>query len=151
MVTNYSPINDGIDHVNIYSKGATRLGRMLSNFTKVTIEVPDDGVFDSIEAYWYWLSTGCMHDVLRKQYGPSAKALGRTFPKVHCPNFQERICKALDIKLAKVPNLFSTLQACKLPLTHYYYYGTVDNPKVIHPKDVDWLLDFFKEKQTCLM
>jgi hypothetical protein len=35
MMPEYTdPTTDGIDHINIYSKGYTKLGRLLSNFTK---------------------------------------------------------------------------------------------------------------------
>lgn len=45
---------DGVDHINIYSKGKTSLGRFLSNFAQADIET-EDGNFASIEGYWYWL------------------------------------------------------------------------------------------------
>ncbi len=46
---------DGVDHINIYSKGKTSLGRFLSNFVQADIET-EDGDFASVEGYWYWLT-----------------------------------------------------------------------------------------------
>jgi hypothetical protein len=47
----YKSKDDGITHINIYSKGKTELGRWLSNFTYHPIET-EDGKFDSVEGYW---------------------------------------------------------------------------------------------------
>ena len=49
------PTEDGITHINIYSKGQTELGKMLSNFAKFPIQTVD-GNFMSVEGYWYFLS-----------------------------------------------------------------------------------------------
>ena len=60
----FTPSTDGIDHINIYSKGKTSLGRWLSNFAKSPIET-EDGHFDSIEGYWYWYWLSSKDDTLR--------------------------------------------------------------------------------------
>jgi hypothetical protein len=39
---------DGIDHINVYSKGKTPLSRFLSNFAEADLET-EDGNFASIE------------------------------------------------------------------------------------------------------
>ena len=49
-----TPQNDGITHINVYSKGKTTLGRWLTNFAHTPIDTID-GHFESIEGYWYWL------------------------------------------------------------------------------------------------
>ncbi len=66
---------DGITHINIYSKGKTELGRLMSNFALSPFSVPQHGEFKSIEGYWYWLSTG--DESLRDLYGYEAKKAGR--------------------------------------------------------------------------
>ena len=48
----FLPAEDGITHVNVYSRGLTTLGRWLSNFAHCPIET-EDGPFASIEGYWY--------------------------------------------------------------------------------------------------
>ena len=47
--------DDGVTHINVYSKGTTALGRALSNFAHIPFMVVPNGRFESIEAYWYWL------------------------------------------------------------------------------------------------
>ena len=51
---NYNPIEDGITHLNLYSKANTELGRFCSHFSYSPIET-EDGHFDSMEGYWGWL------------------------------------------------------------------------------------------------
>lgn len=71
----YSSKTDGLDHINIYSKGKTILGKYLSHFTKVKIRTIYHGTFLSVEGYWYWLLT--RNDNLRSLYGFEAKKVRR--------------------------------------------------------------------------
>lgn len=68
------PNEDGVTHINIYSQGKTELGRMLSNFYKCRIDTKD-GVFNSVEGYWYWLGIeDCKEkDALKTLSGYQAK------------------------------------------------------------------------------
>lgn len=49
-----NPELDGIDHINVYSQGKTKLGRLLSNFANTPFEIPGLGRFQSVESYWYY-------------------------------------------------------------------------------------------------
>lgn len=59
----YESVNDGVDHINIYSKGKTTLGRCLSNFANLGVdfalgdleEFADYGKFATLEGLWYYL------------------------------------------------------------------------------------------------
>jgi hypothetical protein len=75
--TSLVPSEDGIGHINVYSKAKTKLGRELSNFSFSPFTHPEDGKFNSIEGYWYWL--GCKQEKLRKVWGYAAKRLGREY------------------------------------------------------------------------
>ena len=48
------PMNDGVDHINVYSKGATELGRFLTNMNNIPVNTKH-GRFQSVEGYWHWL------------------------------------------------------------------------------------------------
>lgn len=48
----FEPKNDGIDHINVYSGGATELGRLLTNFAHTPFE-NEYGKFESVEGFWY--------------------------------------------------------------------------------------------------
>lgn len=43
----FHPKTDGVDHINIYSRGRTPLGQALSNFAHTPFEHPKDGKFAS--------------------------------------------------------------------------------------------------------
>jgi len=137
-----NPDNDGVDHINIYSKGRTPLGRMLSNFAHIIFYHPKHGVFASVEAYWYWLATGMKHDGLRRLYGASAKSAGiRELPvKMADEEFRRHICDALTLKVAQNLQLAKALSVSTLPLRHYYAYGAC-KPAVHENKKHQWQLD----------
>lgn len=131
------PNKDGIDHINIYSKGKTELGRFLTNFSRTLIKT-EDGYFSSVEGYWYWLS--CPDERLRTVHGFEAKKLGRELGAKDWSNditFKDKIKKAIDYKLKMHCEFKDELQNCRLPLKHYYVYGN----KIIEPKDGQWILD----------
>lgn len=136
----HNPENDGVDHINVYSKAKTNLGRWLSNFALQPITT-EDGPFDSIEGYWYWLN--CNHkekDKLRAVSGWEAKQLGRRLGAKdwnHTDLFKNKIRKAISIKLSCDKKLLDELKKSVLPLAHYYVYGD----KVVEVKEAQWILD----------
>jgi hypothetical protein len=135
---------DGIDHINVYSKGRTELGRFLTNFAYCPI-VTEDGPFNSIEGYWGWLGlseNNPVREQLRTLYGWQAKKLKDDQYKNGDPgrfdeNFEAKIAKAVLLKMHtdKAKNILRQNQALlDLPLEHYYCFGPDDNPKVIDVK-----------------
>ena len=146
----HNPSNDGIDHVNVYSRGNTRLGRYLSNFFAMDPPIEtEDGSFVSIEGYWYWLSvdpTNPRREELRTASGSSAKALGRRlrgndWPEV--PRFQEKICSAIRTKILISPGCMEQLSQNRLPFAHYYVMGG----EVREPKEGKWILQCILDVQ----
>lgn len=142
----YEPKNDGIDHINTYSKGHTLLGRMLSNFYRSPFRHPEHGAFASVEAFWYYLGTGSVHEALRPLSGYDAKKLGQTLPKVPMDGalFISKIVEAIDCKIANNASIQAELRKTDLPFTHYYYYGDIQNPKVVPLDQYRWMLDTFE-------
>lgn len=131
----FNPAEDGVTHINVYSKGATPLGRLLSNFARTPLHLPD-GPFASLEGYWYWLGVQAPHgEPLREVSGATAKQLGRTlrerYPAPELPDFQQRITTAMTIKVAQHADLRKQLEQSTLPFAHYYYYGSPTNAKVV--------------------
>jgi hypothetical protein len=112
---------EGIDHINAYSKSTLLLGRQLSNFERSPVNLPEDGYFESLEAYWYWLHT---HDEsLRSLHGIEAKTEGQKSRKRHsipCPNFEDKFKKAMECKLKQNLAILHALKESSLPITHYY-------------------------------
>lgn len=137
-----NPEDDGKRHINVYSQGNTRLGRMMSNFYRQHIETSDNGYFSSIEGYWYWLQTSHGdRDELRDMHGASAKETGRRWRKSHPRpwdnQFRLKIFQAMLIKVRTNLSLFQLLKENELPFHHYY----VDKGKIIEANpENDWIL-----------
>lgn len=132
---------DGISHINVYSKGKTELGRWLSNFTKSPINT-EDGSFNSIEGYWYWLSS--KDDHLRQLSGFSAKEYGRKIGAndwLEDEEFFIKIKKAIKIKLETFPEQKKKFKESTLPFTHYYLYGD----KVVNVPKAKWIIDYLTD------
>ena len=148
---------DGIDHINIYSKGKTPLGKFLSNFAYAEIET-EDGEFVSVEGYWYWLLCGSdpktatkEREGLRLVFGFDAKNLGRKILEAQDSlderkvdsetDFQRKIKAAIKFKIDNNPKYKSELAKCTLPFEHYYvFYG-----KVKEPTSHRWIIDYLDE------
>ncbi len=142
-----NPANDGIDHINLYSKGKTELGRFLSNFTKSPIDLPE-GTFASIEGYWYWLATDHPDkDKLRTLYGYQAKKVGRELGApdwIDTEEFRQKIKHAIVLKLLANEKYHTQLVNTTVPFTHYYVYGD----KVVDVPKAKWMLDFLEQLRT---
>lgn len=134
------PSEDGITHINVYSKAETELGRFLSNFSHTPIRL-SDGKFESLEGYWYWLKT--QDDKLRSMIGYEAKQYGRTLPIVHSGIDKSRFKKALKVKINNNREWLAnnTLwNDLSLPLTHYYVY----DDRVVDAGS-EWMLDILEQ------
>jgi hypothetical protein len=142
------PTKDGIDHINIYSKGNTDLGRLLSNFAWSPIEI-EDGKFNSLEGYWYWLLSDkdAKAEPLRKLYGYKAKEYGRQIKVRDWPRNDEKIAfrlrfmRAMRAKIEQQPHLAQMLAQCTLPFEHYYVY----NGKASKVPGCKWMLGYWDQ------
>ncbi len=114
------PKEDRISHINVYSKSTTELGRKLTNFARMTTPTANDGVFASVEAYWYWLGVAANNpkrETLRHTYGFRAKELGR---ELGAPDWQDgedfraAICATIESKIRANPDLRSALASSTL-------------------------------------
>lgn len=110
---------DGVNCINVYSKAFTPIGVFYSNFSHTPF-VCEDGEFASIEAYWYWIKTDGKSP--RNTYGYDAKIKGKSFPSVN-DIVQDKIRRAIDIKLKNNLQLIYSQDDFSLPLVHYYDYG----------------------------
>lgn len=141
---------DGIDHINVYSKGKTELGRLLTNFSNVGFYHPGFGKFASVEGFWYWAATGMKHDQLRNLVGFKAKEEGRKHPKVQNDSFHQHIEEAIRFKIEQDPDLFNKFIESTLPFAHYYVYGNYPNFKAIEDASSVWLCYYLEKLRTQL-
>lgn len=148
---------DGIEHINIYSKGKTLLGRKLSNFAFSPFNHPVYGPFNSIEGFWFflkcYLSHGDSHEELRSLDGYLAKKrgtelLGETTENVSLrKEFQEEIILAIKLKLKQNRDILNLLVDSSLPLEHYYVFKGKTNFAKDLP-EYRWIVDAIEEIRT---
>lgn len=128
----YDPREDGITHINIYSKAQTTLGRALSNWTPCTINT-SIGQFRSIEGLIFYL--GSFDERLRDVVGFEAKQLGEQLDRgIRLPEdvFRRIVTEGMYSKIEHLtPEFQKQFKFSKLPFTHYYTYGNkvIDIPK----------------------
>ena len=123
MSVDYYIEGDGSTHINVYSRGKTDVGKMLSNFYNCNIETPD-GRFKSIEGYWFWLQ--CRDDELKDMWGVEAKKYG----EYHClgfmkpDDFEQKIKIATFNKIMHNGHIKNALLEVdvNIPFVHYYVY-----------------------------
>lgn len=136
------PSKDGIDHINIYSKGNTQIGRRLSNFAHTPFTHPVHGKFNSVEGFIYWL--GSRDDSLRHKFGFEAKKYGQIADKnirLDDEVFKIEIKTAIRCKLTQNPGLKFMFKNDPRPLKHYYVYGN----KVVTIPKWDWIVHYLED------
>lgn len=117
------PDKDGVEYINIWTKGKTELGRNLTNLAPISFTHPEHGKFATLEGYWYWLATGKCNDQFKTLSGYEAKQLGKTLPKVPNPTFIAEFTRGMLLRLNQNGVLARDLRASTLPLKHFYNYG----------------------------
>lgn len=141
----FEPENDGIDHINIYSKGKTKLGQLLSNFAETPFEYPPFGKFNSVEGFWYWYFSGMKHDELKVLSGFAAKQTGRSYITDHheiTDTDKEIVLEAIRCKLRQNKYILDMLVDNNLPLVHYYcYVDSNGGYKIIDKPEFNWIID----------
>ena len=144
-----NPEKDGVEFINMYSKAKTSMGRMISNFYHFPIET-EDGHFESVEGYWYWLSlpVNKKTEIMRRLYGYKAKQTGRELRQEYGEEnlrfddrFEEKILAAIRYKVERNKNLIKDKYK-DLPIIHYY---TFDGKVFDVTEDFPWLVNGITE------
>lgn len=141
------PSLDGVQHINVWSRGVTQLGRNLSNFAHTPFTHPAYGPFESMEAYWYWIATGMQHDSLRGLWGIAAKRVGKVLERVPVENFEALICEGLYYKTIQTPTLCQQMVFSELPFYHYYWFGHLehDRYKLVVPASGEFQMTYLED------
>lgn len=148
----FDPKEDGVTHINVWSKGKTELGRLLSNFAHTPISHDEYGHFASIEGLWYWLSLGKRHEELRKLFGYEAKKHGQLLryedskdifkSELSEKAFELEIKRAILMKIEQNDRLRELLKVSTLPLAHYYVWGDGEKVKITNPTEYAWTYQY---------
>lgn len=152
-----NPTLDGVEHINIYSRGHTELGRMLSNLYDRDFIVDGYGSFRSMEGFWHYYLTGCQFDEFRLASGHGSKRIGKTVKEFRIDTrgnmeleHQEVILSAIRCKLRQHRDIRILLAESTLPFEHYYYYGQPDKATVINQPQYGWMLAEFDRLRKLL-
>lgn len=129
------PEDDGVSHINMYSRGMTEAGRALSHFSNYPVEHPEFGTFATLEGAWMWLSFGKRYDQFKEYDGLKAKMMSITLRKVgrkrvYSETFVEDIEQLSRLRVEQNPGLKELLlQEPHLPFEHYYCHnGVISDP-----------------------
>lgn len=133
---------DGINCINIYSKGETALGRSLSNFSDCNINI-SLGYFRTIEGLIFYLQS--FDERFRILNGPECKNLSKQLDrtKVIIPEniFKRFIIEAMYSKINTDPDLKCAIKDSELKFVHYYsYFGN----KIYIP-EWDWQIQIWEK------
>jgi hypothetical protein len=143
--------NDSIDHINVYTRGRTRLGRAMSNLSDCNIDHPRHGLFRTLEGLWYYLKTGSNDDWYRLMSGYDCRKRGKTGTTVWNTNFHRDFKIGMVLKILSNPLLMEELKESTLPFTHYYFFGkTPDKLKLMVPKGHEWQMEFWESMRRQL-
>ncbi|MCK9616163.1 MAG: hypothetical protein M0R48_11845 [Candidatus Omnitrophica bacterium] len=154
LILNYGPLTDGVTHINIYTKGKTKLGRDLTNLSRHGFEMKEYGRFECVEGFWYYYLTGCQHEEFRKYDGFTAKTEGQKLreDRIDKDGLSDvnkgEILEAIRCKLRQNRDVLKNLIESELPLTHYYYYGEESNCKIVRLHQYDWIVEEIENIRT---
>jgi predicted NAD-dependent protein-ADP-ribosyltransferase YbiA (DUF1768 family) len=143
----YTPDTDGVDHINIYSKGMTRVGKLLTNFASTPFSL--DGVyFKSAESYWFYCKAelmGLPFEHFKDLSAYEAKTLGKKLVGdfEYTDHFKFCIKRGLMAKINQNEEVRNLLLESELPLVHYYAYGKPGSWKVTDQPHHFWQCEFF--------
>lgn len=135
--------DEGVTHINAYSKSTLVTGRILSNFYPFYFRTEQDGEFASIEAYWHYLQLyDCEErEAIRKLTGYKALELFRSVDSAYVhekpADFQKKIARAVFMKMQAHKDIFIPAYE-NLPVVHYYVYGGAIAQHSICTEETDW-------------
>ena len=131
----FKPEFDGFDHINVFSKSRSNLGRMLSNFAHTPITI-NENKFESVESWWYWMKMNNANkaslfpsfseehiSAIKLKVGKEAKEYFRSLFKDDSYMFnpsKDELKEAYIQKITEHPEIEKALLDNKLPLDHYY-------------------------------
>ena len=143
----YNPDEDGVTHVNVFTRGKVKLGRDLSNFQECNIDHPYFGRFRTLEGLWFYIKTGCNEEMFRIMNGHDCRKKGKIMTNVQYPLFTKMFKLGMIEKLEKNQQLQEELKANTLPLVHYYNYAGA-----VHvPQRHEWQIEFWQNLRETLL
>jgi hypothetical protein len=147
-----NPKLDGVEHINIWAKGSTFIGKFLAPRTLCELNMPE-GRFLCVSAYWYSLISkedsrlSRVHDweteLLATQLSPLPKK-----QQLPAAELQAKIKKALDQKIKWSEYWQEEFTESTLPFLQYHL--DAEGNVVDESKKYRWLLNHLEARRTLL-
>lgn len=139
---------DGVNHINIYERGTTRLGMMLADEHEQSFVHPEFGPFRSIAGLWHYLKSEDRDDLFRTLLGKRIKMLARDKAKRHTvKDFKYTILMGHWAKVKAKAKIRTEMTASTLPFDYYYIYGSGLR---IRSRNSQWLIAGLEEIRLAL-
>jgi hypothetical protein len=138
---------DGIDHINIYSKAGTELGKFLSNNTKTPFRHRIFGKFKCVDGFWWYITSVERDDYIRGLDGYQLQNFKRKLTLRNVKNFKAMVIDTIWQKIKQHQSYAKLLKESDLPLDCY----SINDYGVLHrPTYYRWLLSGLEELRTAL-
>lgn len=140
---------DGEDHINIWDRATTPMGKLLANRTELKFTHEIFGNFSNVEAFWYYIRSEERDDRIRVMTGEAVRRFAGKLHTVRVPNFKAIIMDTNWQKITQYPDLAQSIKESELPFECYYYYKRNGGVR-IRPSFAFWLIKGFDEIRAAL-
>lgn len=142
---------DGTEHVNIWDKGQTNMGKALSTLADLPFVHNVYGKFRSIEGFYHYIRSVDQNDAMRKVAGYWARKAGQRLEVKHVPDFKKIIADANWQKIQQIPVLMEELKNLSTFVALDSYYIQNEEPLVrVRPPTAAWMVPAFHEIRMAL-
>lgn len=128
--------SEGISHINMRNTSNSQVGQLLAMEAPNRFNHPVFGSFDSLEAFWFYIRSGCQESGVRFRDDGYGRRLFSSKTKVteKISNFQDIIGEGLWHMLNQMPNdKLKLVLDNKLPLDIYHVIESKDdNGEVVY-------------------
>lgn len=140
-------VKDGVDHINIWEKGNTELGKVLSPSVTIPFNHGLFGHFETMEGFWHYIHSAERDDRIRNMSGTSLKNFARKLSPTRVKHFKALIIDANYQKIKKYKQVVESLKESSLPFDAYYTNNV--GLRIRHNYSV-WLCAGFEEIRKAL-
>jgi hypothetical protein len=136
-------LEDGVDHINIWSSATTDMGSVLDHAGPLSLNHSVFGYFDTMTAFWYYIQSEERDDRIRGMQPLAAYRFGKMMTSRRVINFRAIIADSNWQRIKSKPLLIKMLEQSDLPFDAY----RVNNETGLRtrPPFFGWLLWSFEE------
>jgi hypothetical protein len=148
---------DGLDHINVWYRGETDLGKALDQLADTPFIHPVYGNFGSIEGFWHWLRSATRDDRVRHMSGMKARNFGAKLRTQWVKDFRCEMMKATWLKIKQYPPLENAIKDSTLPFDLYTFHESASENETVaktfirtRPISAFWIIRSLEEMRSAL-